>query len=152
MQLFRPCSTLAGRRQFNSQKHGTLVMTRYKADTRRRLFHARPYLDWNIHRLYHRSRSTRRLMYVRYGSKADMCSALGDVCFAPIADMPGWRVKRRGRLAAASAKSSDAASVPNLWFEPQAPCPCRPEPYPCRYSQQGQGPVRQSRLQPEIFS
>jgi len=51
MQLFRPCSTLAGRRQFNSQKHGTLVMTRYKADTRRRLFHARPYLDWNIHRL-----------------------------------------------------------------------------------------------------
>jgi hypothetical protein len=24
---------------------------------------------------------------VRFGSKADMCSALGDVCFVPIADI-----------------------------------------------------------------
>ena len=45
MQLFRSCSTLVGRRQFNSQKHGTLVMTRYKADTTRRLSYAGPYLD-----------------------------------------------------------------------------------------------------------
>jgi hypothetical protein len=31
---------------------------------------------------------------VRFGSKADMCGALGDVCFVPIADIAPEELKR----------------------------------------------------------
>ena len=48
---------------------------------------------------------------VRFGSKADMCSAQADVCFVPIADIAP---KKRDRLAAVS-PSKDALGSNGLF-------------------------------------
>src|SRR4029077_463324 len=71
--------------------------------------------------------------HVRFGSKADMCSALGDVCFVPIADnrkITCAQKEKKDRLATASAKSDQCFEQAPVFFRFLRPAsnPTRPRP------------------------